>query len=169
MVQNLTAYDLADLDPDELLEEALQDDRVLRLVEDAVRIGRAHASDWIGTVDGDDVATLDPQASTNEVVVALAREGFTPNWLLSYEYGGEVANLVRFHYDPDLFPERPFRQLHVRLFADGTLDAHEEASALMHKGPHIREETFNREVGTAAVRTILEDAGVDVEVFEEAR
>lgn len=69
----------------------------------------------MGTVDGDDVATLDPQASTNEIVVTLAREGFTPNWLLSYEYGGEVANLVRFHYDPDLFPERPFRQLHSLL------------------------------------------------------
>lgn len=167
MVQDtLSVQDLQDFDPDELLEEALQDDRVLRLVEDAVRIGRAHASDWIGTVDGDDVATLDPKAPTNEVVVALAREGFTPNWLLSYEYGGEVANLVRFHYDPGLYPERPFRQLHVRLFTDGTLDAHEEPSALMHKGPHIREETFDREAGTAAVQTILEDAGIGVAVLE---
>lgn len=163
----LSVQDLQSIDPDVLLEEAIKDDTVLRLVQDAVEIGRSRVSEWRGTVDGDDVATLDPQAPTNEVVVALAREGFSPNWLLSYEYGSEVANLVRFHYDPDLYPERPFRQLHVRLFDDGTLEAHEEPSALMHKGPHIREETFDREAGTAAVRTILEDAGVDVEVLEE--
>ena len=167
MVQDtLSVHDLHDLDPEELLEEALHDDTVLRLVEDAAKIGRSRASDWLGAVDGEDVATLDPQAPVDEVVEVLAYEGFTPNWILSYEYGGEVANLVRFHYDPELYPERPFRQLHVRLFADGTLEAHEEPSALMHKGPHIREETFDREAGTAAVQTILEDAGIEVEVLE---
>ena len=161
MVQDLTAEQLHALDPDELLEEALQDDDVLRLVEDAVRIKRHHVSRWLGAADGDDVATLDPQAPIDDVVEVLAREGFTGNWLLSYEYVGEEVNLVRFHYDPDLHPELPWRQLHVRIFEDGTLEAHEEASALMHKGPHIREESFDREAGTAAVETILEDAGID--------
>lgn len=165
MVQNLTAEDLHALDPDELLEEALRDDDVLRLVEDAVRIKRSHLSRWLGAVDGEDVATIDPQAPIDDVVEALAWDGFTANWLLSYEYTGEAVNLVRFHNDPDLHPGLPWRQLHIRIFRNGTLEAHEEASALMHKGPHIREGTFDREAGTAAVETILEDAGIDYETL----
>ncbi|WP_265108006.1 hypothetical protein [Halosolutus halophilus] len=64
MVQDLTAYDLSDLDPEVLLEEALQDDAVLRLIEDAVRIGRAHASGWMGAVNREDIVTLDPEYET---------------------------------------------------------------------------------------------------------
>ncbi|ELY96745.1 hypothetical protein C482_15261 [Natrialba chahannaoensis JCM 10990] len=163
MVQDLTAQELHSLDPDVLLEEALHDDRVLRLVNDAVHIKRQHISAWLGVDADEDVATLDPKAPIADIVEALAYEGFTPNWFLAYHYAGEEVNLVRFHYDPDLYPEQPFRQLHVRIFANGTLEAHEEASALMHKGPHIREESFDRDVGTEAVATILEDAGIDVD------
>lgn len=162
MVRDLTAADLDALDPDELLEEAIRDDRVLRLLEDVVRMARSEVSDQLGTVDGEDVATLDPQASPNRVIKELAWAGFTPNWLLSYEYGGESANLVRFHYAPDRYPEIPFRQLHVRVFDDGTLEAHTEPSALMHKGAHVREQGFDRATGTREVRRLLEDAGVEV-------
>lgn len=162
----LSADAIHSLEPSELLEEAIHDDRVLRLIEDAVRIKRSHVSEWLGVEADQDVATLEPDAPINDVVEALAHAGFTPNWLLSYEYAGEEANLVRFHYDPDGHPEYPFRQTHVRIFADGTLEAHEEASALMHKGPHIREASFDRATGTATVERILEDAGIDVEVLE---
>lgn len=163
MVQDLTTTELHALEPEVLLEEALQDDDVLRLVEDLVRITRKRTSAWMGVDADSDLATIDPQASVDDVVEALARGGFTPNWFLAYHYHGEQVNLVRFHYDPDLHPEQPFRQLHVRIFANGTLEAHEEASALMHKGPHIREESFDQDVGTAAVGTILEDAGIEYE------
>jgi hypothetical protein len=166
MVQNLTVPALNELDPEELLDDVLQDDQTLRLVEDAIRRGRARC---FGVSRAEDAPTLDPNASTNHVVEELAWAGFTPNWLLSYHYEGEIANLVRFHYDPNAHSELPFRQLHVRLFADGTIDAHEEASALMHKGAHLDEDSFDRELGTREVKRILEDAGLDVERLEEAR
>ena len=164
----LSAYDLHELDAEQLLQDALHDDDVLRLIFDAVRIKRSAISTWMGVTAGEQSATLDPDAEIGDVVEALAYEGFTANWLLSYEYVGEEVNLVRFHYDPDLHPELPWRQLHVRIFGDGTVEAHEEASALMHKGPHIREEGFDREAGTAAVQTLLEDAGIDVTVLHES-
>lgn len=164
MVQDtLSAAQLAELDPDELLHDAIRDDRVLRLLEVGVR--RFRSKYFESSADAD-TATLDPQTSTNQVIEELAWAGFTPNWLLSYEYGTEVANLVRFHYDPTRHPDLPFRQLHVRLFEDGTLEAHDEASALMHKGPHIREESFDRSRGTQEVKRILEDAGIDIELVE---
>lgn len=163
MVQDLSADELVSIDPDELLQEAIRDDRVLRLAEDGFRIARSRLSARLGVSADADVATLDPQASPNRVIEELAWAGFTPNWLLSYEYGDEVANLVRFQYAPDRFPEHPFRQLHVRLFDDGTLEAHTEPSALMHKGAHIREQGFDRATGTREVRRILEDAGIEVE------
>lgn len=164
MVQDLTAPALNELSPDELLDDVLQDDQTLRLVEDAVRRARAR---YFGVSRAEDAPTLEPAASTNRVVEELAWAGFTPNWLLSYHYEGEIANLVRFHYDPNGHPDLPFRQLHVRLFADGTIDVHEEASALMHKSAHIQEETFDRELGTREVKRILEDAGLDVERTDE--
>jgi hypothetical protein len=166
MVQNLTVPALNELDPEELLDDVLQDDQTLRLVEDAIRRGRAR---YFRVSRTEDAPTLDPNASTNRVVEELAWAGFTPNWLLSYHYEGEEANLVRFHYDPHAHSELPFRQLHVRLFADGTIDAHEEPSALMHKGPHLREASFDRDLGTREVKRILEDAGLDIERLEEAR
>ena len=159
----LSAAQLNQLDPEDLVDEAIRDDRVLRLVEDAIR--RFRGQFFESGADAD-TAMLDPQTSTNRVIEELAWAGFTPNWLLSYEYGDEVANLVRFHYDPTRHPDLPFRQLHVRLFEDGTLEAHDEASALMHKGPHIREESFDRGRGTQEVKRILEDAGIDVELIE---
>ena len=163
----LTAVDLHDLDPEELLQRALHDDRVLRLVFDAVRIKRRRLTGLMGVTADHSAATLEADAPIGDVVEALARDGFTANWLLSYEYGGEAVNLVRFHYDPERHPDQPWRQLHVRIFDDGTLEAHEEANALMHKGAHIREESFDQTYGTAAVAAILGDADVDVAVIGE--
>lgn len=154
----LHAQLLRQADPDELVDELIADDTTLRLLEDVVRRARSR----FATVEGAE-PTLDPTPSTNRIVEELSWAGFTPNWLLSYHYEGEVANLVRFHYDPAGHPELPWRQLHVRLLRDGRLTAHEEASALMHKRAHLAEETFNLEYGTREVARILEEAGVEVQ------
>lgn len=157
--QQLTDQLLQEVDAEEVLEELVRDDRTLRLVEDAVRRARAR----FATVDPQPELRLDPDAPPGRVVRELGWAGFTPNWLLSYNYRGERSNLVRFYYAPDRFEELPWRQTHVRIFADGTLDAHDEPSCLMHKGPHLREETFGRERGADTVQRLLDGAGIDVD------
>jgi hypothetical protein len=143
-------------DVDELPEDLIYDDRARTLFVDAIRAIRARL---FGIPRSDDAVSLVATASRDEVVTALAQHGYTPNWLLSYHYEGEDANLVRFYYDPD--SEFPFRQVHVRLFIDELpegeigIAAHEEASALTHREAHLAEETFDRERGVEMVREEL--------------
>lgn len=156
---DIKANDLAFID-DELAKDVLTNDAALRLFEEFLRRIR---SEFFASKASSDSATIDPQVPIGEVVEALARAHFTPNWLLSYRYRGEVANLVRFEYKPEQNPQYPFRQLHVRLFEDGTLEAHDEPSALMHKSAHVKELTFSRKRGTTRVARVLEKYGVPFE------
>lgn len=153
---DITANDLAFIDA-ATATDVLANDTSLRLIEEFVRRFRA---EFFTSDGGPDDATIDPNATVGEVVEALAREHFTPNWLLSYKYKDEVATLVRFDYDAETYPQLPFRQLHVRLFEDGTLEAHEEASALMHKAKHLDEYTLDRRRGTERVSEMLDRQGV---------
>jgi len=143
--------------------DLIYDDRARDLLVDAIRAARARL---FGHSRPDDAVQLVADATRDELVTALAQLGYTPNWLLSYHYHGEDANLVRFYYDGD--SEFPFRQIHVRLFIDEFPDGrigiavHEEASALTHRDAHLEERTFDRERGVELLTEELAVFDIDV-------
>lgn len=142
------------------IQDLAHNDDVRRLVFDAFRIARKQ---YFSRAGGD--VQLIAKTEPAFVIETFAEHGFTPNWLLSYHYEGEDANLVRFWYDPEQYPEYPFRQDHVRLFVDEVGDgvgikAHSEASALVHRDAHLANRTLDPDLGAARAHRILQKKGI---------
>lgn len=148
---------------DDVAIDLVHDDWTRELIWDSLVIARRRA---FGVDRPDDAVQLLAHADLDDVVIALAKAGFTPRWKLSYHYEGEDVNLVRFWYDPAL--EYPFRQDHVRLFEteypEGVVGVapHTEASALMHRSAHLDEVTFDLNLGRARTREVLESESIPV-------
>ncbi len=77
--------------------------------------------------------------SASDVRETLAKQGFVPEWPLSYRYGGEVLNARLYFYDPA--EKLPHRQVHVRGFEHSRgleLMCHEEPTPDHHPKAHLR-------------------------------
>lgn len=155
--------DLTNVEHD--LAQLVYDDQTRRLIYDGLRIGRRQL--FTQSVRLEDVVQIEVEGSRDEVIHAFATAGYTPNWLLSYNYQGEDGNMVHFHYDPETYPGLPFRQDHVRLFVDdypeGTigLACHSEPNALVHRAAHLDERTYSAAAGAKRARAILAAAELD--------
>ncbi|MCU4743479.1 hypothetical protein [Natronoglomus mannanivorans] len=151
----------------DLPQDLIRDDTAREFLWAAFMASRAR---WFSRDRPDESIRMVAECCEEDLVEFLAREGFTPNWMLSYHYQGEDANLVRFWYEPD--SEYPFRQDHVRLFIDEFprgevgVSAHTEASALVHRGPHIHEKTFDWVEGITRTRDALENHDVELRLTE---
>ena len=140
----------------------LYDDSVRRLLVDAIKVARTK----FFATEGNPPQLL-AKTSADLVIETFAEHGFTPNWLLSYHYVGEDANLVKFWYDPEQYPEDPYRQTHVRLFIDEHpegevgLSCHSEPNALVHRDAHLEEIGLDHDLGAARAHKILTRKGIE--------
>lgn len=110
------------------------------------------------TVDKPDAPYFTVDRSVSEIEEALARQGFTPDWPLSYLYGGEDANLRLYFYNPS--KKLPHRQVHVRLFeaANGTqVMCHEEPDGYHHPEEHLASDDMEHEAANEFVKRRLEN------------
>ncbi|ELY91425.1 hypothetical protein [Natrialba taiwanensis] len=110
------------------------------------------------TVDKPDHPSFVVDKSVDEIRKTLARQGFVPEWPLSYKYGGEDGNLRQYIYDSG--QDLPNRQVHVRLFEveGGTeIMAHSEPTPEHHPEEHLAETDMVFESANDFVRSRLED------------
>ena len=110
------------------------------------------------TVDKPDHPSFIVDRSASEVRECLAKQGFVPEWPLSYRYGGEVLNMRLFFYDPA--KDLPHRQLHVRAFeTDDGLEimAHSEPTPEHHPKDHLESHDMGMEQANEWVRERLHD------------
>lgn len=90
------------------------------------------------TKDKPDHPSFVVDMTADEVRETLGRQGFVPEWPLSYVYGGEVLNCRTYFYDPR--ESLPHRQIHVRAFEhpDGLeILAHAEPDPVHHPQAHL--------------------------------
>jgi len=143
--------------------DLIRNDRIRRLLFDAVRLFRAKYFGRSREVAPELIAETDEET----LVTALVEAGYVYPWLLSYHYEGEDRNLVRFFHDPEGHPELPHRQDHVRLFVDehprGEIGvaAHTEASSITHRDAHIDGRSYERGPAVDRVATLLTAAGIE--------
>lgn len=146
----------------------MRNQSLARFAWDLALIARSHISDR--EFDREKICAIS-EIEKEEAEVLLARHGFSPNWVLSYEYEGEDASLVRFWYDPERYPEYPYRQTHVRIFSDEFpdgyigMDAHTEPNALVHRRAHVKMNQVDRTEGFTVVSDLFE--AHDVEVVQD--
>ena len=143
------------------LMEIVHDDRIRRLVYDAICMARKH----FASTDGHE-PQLVVEASQEELITALQDYGFFPGWILPYHYEGEDETLVRFFADPYYHPELPYRQDHARLFVDEYpegeigISAHAEANAVVHRDAHLDNVGLDYEFGAVRLAEVLKTEGV---------
>lgn len=92
------------------------------------------------------------------------REHFLVSWPFSYNYKGEVMNLMRPEYEND---EYTFYQTHVRGFESGDgyyLVAHWELDPTDYPEEHLDEVNFSETKGEKVLKHILDKNDVDYEV-----
>lgn len=90
------------------------------------------------TKDKPDAPSFVVDRPVDEVREALAKQGFIPDWPLSFVRGGEDETLVLYFFDPD--SGVPNRQIQVSLFEQGAqteVMCHEEPSAYHETRAHF--------------------------------
>ena len=109
------------------------------------------------TIDKPDHPSFIIEQSVEEVREELAKQGFVPEWPLSYRYGGEILNMRYYFYDPA--EDLPNRQIHVRGFShpDGIeLMCHEEPTPEHHPKDHLESHDMVFEAANETVKKRLE-------------
>lgn len=110
------------------------------------------------TVDRPDHASFVVDLTVDELEEVLGRQGFVPEWPLSYRYGGEVANLRLYFYEAT--KELPHRQVHVRAFEHENgleLMCHEEPTPDHHPQEHLESHDMAFEAANEFVKRRLEN------------
>ena len=109
------------------------------------------------TVDKPDNPSFVVDQPVEDIRKELAKQGFVPEWPLSYRYGGEILNMRYYFYDPA--ESLPNRQIHVRGFnhADGVeLMCHEEPTPEHHPKEHLESNDMAFEPANETVKKRLE-------------
>lgn len=104
-------------------------------------------------------------AERDEVIEALGRLSFAPNWELSYNYEGEDLNLSRVMYEESEEYDIRWWQVHVRGYVaeDGIkLEAHWEAEPSEHPEEHIDEVGFDIDRGIEELGHYLEQTDLTI-------
>ncbi|MFC6825696.1 hypothetical protein [Halopelagius fulvigenes] len=113
-------------------------------------------------VYGLDEGNIPPERALRYV---LGRRSFGPNWELSVYYKGEIQNLRRTEFRPEIGPpEIEEWQNHIRAFdhPDGLeVLAHWEPEPTEHPDEHLSEEYMDVERGTRRLESILDEEGIE--------
>jgi hypothetical protein len=119
-----------------------------------------------------DVPVMLVHTSAEQLRQDLGTQYFSPGWLVSYHYYGELVNARRVFFDAQKTPV-PWRQVHVRAFDVGNgwleLQPHTEAAPLRHPVAHAEKRGVSTARGVEELARALDGTGHDFRVIHDRK